>query len=80
MQRLAGLALTTFAVLLAVSTVGVAFGEFSLVVDLTVALVGLGFLTGSVLSLIELGQRIHQISRFLLADVRGGDDVATLPS
>ncbi|QKG94036.1 hypothetical protein HPS36_14595 [Halorubrum salinarum] len=80
MQRLAGLVLTTFAVLLAVSTVGVAFGEFSLVVDLTVALVGLGFLTGSVLSLIELGQRIHQISRFLLADVRGGDDVATLPS
>lgn len=80
MQRLAGLVLTTFVVLLAVATVSVAFGEFSVVVDLTIALIGFGFLTGSVLSLIEIGQRIHQISRFLLADIHGGHDIATLTS
>jgi hypothetical protein len=78
MQRLVGVAFTAFVVLLAVTAVGTAIGEFDVVVDLTLALVGLAFLVGSVLALAAVGQRIHQLARFVLADVRDGDDVTTL--
>ncbi|WP_435066957.1 hypothetical protein [Haloplanus sp. C73] len=77
MQRLVGPALTALAVLLAIATVGVVFGEFRFASDLALALLGLAFLTGSGLSLVELGQRIHQLVRFGLTDIHDESDIHT---
>lgn len=78
MRRVAGLAFTAVVVLVAVAAVGAVVGEFRLAIDLTLGLFGLAFLAGSVLSLVEGGQRVHQLVRFVLADVRDGRDVAAL--
>lgn len=78
MQRVAGLVFTAFVVVLAVATVGVALNAFSVAVDLVIALLGVVFLIGSALSLLELGQRVHQLTRFVFADVRDGSDTTTL--
>lgn len=80
MQRLAGPAFAAFVALLAVTAVGAALGEFGPVADLTVSLMGLALLAGGLLSLVEAGQRLHQLARFALADVRDGRDVAALSS
>ncbi|WP_226021999.1 hypothetical protein [Halomicrobium salinisoli] len=78
MRRVVGLAFTAVVVLVAIAAVGTVIGEFRLAIDLALALIGVSFLAGSALSLVECGQRIHQLVRFALADVRDGRDVGAL--
>lgn len=79
-KRIAGPAFAAVAVLLAVALVSLLFGGGGLVVDLTVALLGLGLLAGAILSIAEMGQRAYQLSRLGTGDVRDGHDVASLSS
>lgn len=80
MSRPVGLALTTFAVLVAGAFLERAFWGSTALFRLVLGLFGFGFLVASLLSVAELGQRLHQLLRLPVTPVLDASDIGDLPT
>lgn len=76
----AGLAFTALAVLIAGAFVAHALSGSRVLFRLVLVLFGLAFLAATLLSLAELGRRVHQLVRLSLTPTCGVDGVTDLPT